>query len=230
MTTFTTGQMTALAEQAGFDKETAVIMGAIGQAESSGDSNAHNNDRSTGDNSYGLWQINMLPRTPASLGLKHNDELYMPKTNAAAAFKIYKSQGLNAWSTYKDGKYKKYLKDATADRGILEHLDAVDKANESGNGIDPLMALALIAEDFGKGALWISTPSNWLKVLYVIGGGAIVLAGIYNLTKDTAAGSAAKSVARNSAPVVKAAPNPSAMATAAKSVAKKAVSNAIKKG
>ncbi len=199
MTTLTAGQMTALAEKAGFNKNDAKIMGAIGMAESPGDPNAHNTNAKTGDNSYGLWQINMLgsmgPSRRKSFGISNNEELFNPSVNAKAAYKIYKSQGLGAWSTYKTGAYKDYLNGATADN--TADSSTTEQAGWT-DSIPGVSEVADVAEAVIKAGSWISTPSNWVRVLYVMGGGVIIVAGIAYLAKDTAiqsvAGSAIKSL------------------------------------
>ena len=88
-------------------------MAAIGLAESGGNPRAHNPNASTGDNSYGLMQINMLgamgPERRAAFGIQSNEELFDPLTNMKAAKKIFDSQGLGAWSVYKSGAYKQHL-------------------------------------------------------------------------------------------------------------------------
>jgi len=87
---------------------------AVAMAESGGHPMSHNPDASTGDNSYGLFQINMLgslgPARRAEFGLGSNDQLYDPLTNARIAFKM--SQGgtnWTPWSTYKTGAYQRFL-------------------------------------------------------------------------------------------------------------------------
>ena len=105
-----------LAFNQGFNDRDAVKLLAIALAESSGDPEAHNDDASTGDDSYGLWQINMLgdmgPERRAALGLISNDQLNDPTINAMAMRYIFKQQGFNAWSVYKSGKYREFLPDA----------------------------------------------------------------------------------------------------------------------
>lgn len=102
--------------KAGFTDGLAKTMWAIAMAESSGNPKAHNPDASTGDNSYGLWQINMLgdmgPERRKLFGISSNSALLDPYVNARAAMAIYRQQGLNAWSTYRHGTHKKYLADA----------------------------------------------------------------------------------------------------------------------
>jgi hypothetical protein len=104
-------QLIGLAKGAGFSQSDAVIMAAIAMAESGGDSNAHN--RKPPDNSYGLWQINMLgPLEKERLqlfGITNNEQLKDPVTNAHAAKIIKQRQGFGAWSVYKSGVYRSYL-------------------------------------------------------------------------------------------------------------------------
>jgi tape measure domain-containing protein len=110
------GQLKALALAAGFNDRDASIMAAIAMAESGGRSNAHNNNAATGDNSYGLWQVNMLgrmgPERRRSFGIGSNEALFDPAVNASAARKVFQSQGFGAWSVFKSGAYKQFLPQA----------------------------------------------------------------------------------------------------------------------
>jgi tape measure domain-containing protein len=113
-----TSKLVQLAKSAGFGANDAAIMAAIAMAESGGRSGAHNNNASTGDNSYGLWQINMLggmgPQRRRQFGIAENDALFDPATNANAARAVFGSQGFGAWSVYRSGAYKQYLPEAQA--------------------------------------------------------------------------------------------------------------------
>lgn len=116
--TFTKDQLRQLAIDAGFSPEEAEIMAKIALAESSGNSNALNPNVSTGDESYGLWQINMLgnlgPARRQQFGISDNSQLYDPATNAAAAFAVYQERksfagdGFTAWSVYNSGAHLRY--------------------------------------------------------------------------------------------------------------------------
>ena len=112
------GQMEALMREGGFSPEISPIMAAIGLAESGGNPYAHNPNASTGDNSYGLLQVNMLgrmgPERRREFGITSNQALFDPLTNVRAAKKIYDSQGLNAWSVFRSGKYKEHLPTSTS--------------------------------------------------------------------------------------------------------------------
>jgi hypothetical protein len=52
--------------------------------------------------SLSLFQVRILP------GREHCDTTD-PQVNVACAYAIYKGQGLNAWTVYKTGAYRKYL-------------------------------------------------------------------------------------------------------------------------
>lgn len=115
------GTLVGLAKGAGFQGPSAAIMAAIAMAESRGRSDAHNPNRATGDNSYGLWQINMIdrmgPERRRAFGIANNEALFDPATNAMAARQVYQSQGFGAWSVYRSGAYKSFLPAAQAAMG-----------------------------------------------------------------------------------------------------------------
>lgn len=113
MSVLTPFQIADYARKAGFPEEKIRTMTAIAMAESGGKAKAHNPNASTGDNSFGLFQINMLggmgPERRKAFGINSNEQLFDPGINAKAAKSIFDSQGLNAWSVYRSGKYKDYL-------------------------------------------------------------------------------------------------------------------------
>lgn len=101
-------QVKSLALNSGFTDAQSDIVVKIARGESSFDPKAHNPDASTGDNSYGLMQINMLgdmgPERRRLFGIQSNEELKDPQTNMDAAFKIFQSQGFPAWTVYRNLK------------------------------------------------------------------------------------------------------------------------------
>jgi len=109
-------KLTQLARSVGMPDDKIPTMVAIALAESAGKTDAHN--PVPPDNSYGLWQINMIgnlgPARRKEYGLKSNEELKDPRTNAKAALAVLKSQGLSAWSVYTSGSYKQYIGRAKA--------------------------------------------------------------------------------------------------------------------
>lgn len=108
----------AVAKAAGLSDKEARTLTAIALAESAG--HANNRNFAYPDLSYGLWQINMLDEPGyklgesrrKKLGITSNEELYDPAVNARAMAMILRSQGLSAWSVYKNGSYQKFLRAA----------------------------------------------------------------------------------------------------------------------
>lgn len=122
-------QLVGLSQQVGFKGDNAAIAAAVAMAESGGRSDAHNDDskkppaKRTGDNSYGLWQINMIepplgPQLGAprrkEFGISKNEELFNPITNGKAALKISGGSNFSAWTTYKNGAHLPHLPAARA--------------------------------------------------------------------------------------------------------------------
>jgi hypothetical protein len=103
---------------AGFRSDRLVQAFAVAKAESSGRTKAYNPpSNKTGDDSYGIFQINMIgnlgPDRRERYQLERNEDLFDPARNAEVAFKMSnKGKDWGAWTTYTSGKYKQYVKDA----------------------------------------------------------------------------------------------------------------------
>jgi len=114
--TTSTKDLIRLGMSQGLDPEKAIVMAAIALGESGGRPGAHNPNRSTGDNSFGLWQINMIdklgPERARALGIKDYEQLKDPNVNARGMKMILASQGLNAWSVFRSGTHRQYLPEA----------------------------------------------------------------------------------------------------------------------
>ncbi|WP_322760989.1 peptidoglycan-binding protein [Frankia sp. Cr2] len=95
---------------------------AVALAESGGNATAHN---SNGEDSRGLWQINMR----AHAGWVGGADLFDPAINARAAKRVCDIQGIGAWSTYTNGSYRLYLGRAAA--------AATDASGEGATSIYP---------------------------------------------------------------------------------------------
>lgn len=99
-----------LAQDAGFNKLDSQTAAAVALAESSGDPTKHNTKPP--DDSYGLWQINMAGTLGATrrkqFGITSDAQLLDPKTNAHAAWVVFKNAGykFNPWTTFTSGAYK----------------------------------------------------------------------------------------------------------------------------
>jgi len=112
-------ELVDLLSAVGFEGKALKVAYAVAKKESNGRPLAHNGDVSTGDNSYGVFQINML----GSLGedrrekfdLKTNKDLFDPVTNAEITF--YMTNGGEDWSSWKvhpgqtnGARYESFLK------------------------------------------------------------------------------------------------------------------------
>lgn len=172
-------ELVSLAKGAGFNQQESVTMAAIAMAESTGDPKAHNTKGR--DNSYGLWQINMLGRMGPSrrkqLGIDSNEQLKDPKINARAAYMVYKQQGFNAWSVYKSGAYQRFMGGATANAGVaptfISNAAPASTSSAGGSVTTPQAALSGILGAAGINMSNMSTPSIAGTPSGIMGGGAM---------------------------------------------------------
>lgn len=113
-TSLTDTELQELLTLVGFKGSALKTAWAVAKKESNGRPLAHNKNANTGDNSYGIFQINML----GSLGedrrerfsLVTNTDLFNPVKNAQIAFHM--TRGGEDWSswTYLEGKrFKQFL-------------------------------------------------------------------------------------------------------------------------
>lgn len=102
------------AHGAGFSSDGAIVMAAIATAESSRDLHVVNDTASTGDYSVGAWQINYYGSLRAGRVKEFGTPGHLARSGvngqAHAAYVVWQQQGFDAWSTYKSGEYKQYLK------------------------------------------------------------------------------------------------------------------------
>lgn len=187
----TQADIVVLAEKHGLSGPNARIAAAIAMAESGGNPNAHN--AKPPDDSYGLWQINMIgglgPARRKQLGLSSNDQLYDPDTNAEAMKLISQDGGnFNPWSTYTNGAYRPWLDN---------HLIQTDGPGpDSGGGLlgkisNPIDSVKALVDVANKTAAWVSNSENWVRVGYVVGGSVIAIAGLVMIVSSTKTGKAA---------------------------------------
>lgn len=106
-----------LLQSVGFKDHALDVAVGVAMGESSANALSHNTRHvgNEGDNSFGLFQINMLgnlgPSRAKKFGIKMYSDLFDPKTNAKAAWEI-SNHGKNwgAWSAYTNGSYKQHMK------------------------------------------------------------------------------------------------------------------------
>lgn len=96
-------QLAHLLSVVGFEGQDLKEAWAIAKKESNGRPLAHNGNRNTGDNSYGMFQINMLGELGVDrreqFGLGSNAELLNPVVNAKIAYHM--SNGGKDWTAWK---------------------------------------------------------------------------------------------------------------------------------
>ena len=95
-------QLAELLSAVGFTGQDLVEAWAVAKKETHGNPLAHNGNRKTGDNSYGMFQINMLGGMGADrreqFGLRSNADLLNPVVNAKVAYHMSnKGKDWSAW-------------------------------------------------------------------------------------------------------------------------------------
>jgi hypothetical protein len=170
MTVLSDVQIANYARSAGLSGEAVAVAVAVALAESGGNPNAHN--PIPPDNSYGLWQINMIgslgPARRSMLGIASNDALYDPGVNARA-MAILSNHGANwhPWTTYTTGRYLFYLSRGRA------------AATGAGGGTSGTQTVGLGSDlsAIGRFFQMLTDPGTWKRVgLAVVGGWLIVMA------------------------------------------------------
>jgi hypothetical protein len=105
-------QLVKTLHDAGFRGNALRTAYGIAMRESGGRPDAYNGNTGTGDQSYGMFQINMLgsmgPARRRQFGLKKNEDLFDAVTNARAAFQMSKGgKDFGAWgigpNAYREG-------------------------------------------------------------------------------------------------------------------------------
>lgn len=181
-----------LAKSAGLGDSQAKMAAAIAMVESGGDPNAHN--AKPPDDSYGLWQINMLgsmgPARRKQLGISDNSQLYDPQINAKAMVLISSNGGnFHPWSTYTSGAAQRYM-----DTHLIQTTGTDPNKPGGGSWVDkilpgsPVSTAETFAQGFNKVGAWVSNSENWVRVGYVAGGAVIIIVGLAMVLGDTKAG------------------------------------------
>jgi hypothetical protein len=151
-------------KKAGFSGQGMAMAYAIAMAESGGRAGAHNGNAGTGDNSYGLFQINMLggmgPERRKRYGLSSNEALYDALTNARVAYKMSNGgKNWGPWSTYKTGAYRQYYGGSSA------QVSAYSATSTGGTGTVAALDPDTLAAEYGLSSALINS-SRELKSLF----------------------------------------------------------------
>lgn len=172
---------------------------AIALAESGGDIHSENHN-TNGTVDKGLWQVNSVHGFPG--------DLFDPKYNLLAACSVYKSQGFNAWSTYKNGAYRQFIPEA--EKGLGEfHRQTGGKVGPHGELLGGQEGAESLLEPFGgkhsegaaEGAVkaagtalswttdlakvlgFLTHSSSWLRIGKVVIGSALLIIALDQLSK-----------------------------------------------
>lgn len=179
-------QLMGLWINAGGSAGSAPVAAAIALAESGGNPTSHN--PRPPDDSYGLWQINMLgsmgPARRQQYGLKSNTDLYDPATNARVAV-IMSNKGANfrPWSTFTSGAYRKFV-----NGGVAPDLNAPTPqggVGDDGSGADGGVVQAGLGDDIAD---LLANVGNWLYMLAIMAaGGLVMIAGLIIIARHSSA-------------------------------------------
>lgn len=157
---------------------------AIAWAESEGNAVAHNDNYKRGgrDDSYGLWQINMLgsmgPRRRALFGIQEDQDLFDPRTNARAMVKLWVNKGrsFRDWTTYNLGTYKLYMAQAR---------EAVKNKKPFATGQGEVVTTNFLTDfiDMVFGTLFDFLKQGFLRIAGFVGGAALIIGAIVLVAK-----------------------------------------------
>lgn len=193
MTKISDSQIAGYAKAAGVSGDNLAIAVAIALAESGGNTTSHN--AIPPDNSYGLWQINMLgslgPARRSEFGISSNDALYDPAVNARAMIKI-SGGGTNwkPWTTYTSGKYRVFLA-----RGKV----AAGNPGTAGGVQTTPVGLGDTFDNLGKAWSTLTSAHTYVRVGLFLAGFILLIIAIFKLTGDNKLSETTKAFAKTAA-------------------------------
>lgn len=155
----TVDQVARVAYAAGWRGEDLATAIAIAYRESGFDPQAHN--AKPPDNSYGLWQLNMLnalgPARRAQWGLSTNEDLFDPATNARAAYALWRQAGWRPWTTYRSNAATAYLPVAREAAKRVEATGGAGGSSTDGPVVTPVGLQSLV------------DPAAWRRAALTLG-------------------------------------------------------------
>lgn len=185
----------------------APVMAAVSIAESGGRTDAHNYNPATGDDSYGLWQINYYGSLLSGRTQRYGAPQQLvadPNLQARAALSLAgNGSGLSNWTTYTSGAYKAPLQ---ANVSGLSGTGGGTGAGELAAGPNIQLAADEVAPgpDFNKNATdtteghWVIGPGPFqieiqratfrkaCSAVVLVGGAAVALVGVGLVVKTAA--------------------------------------------
>lgn len=185
------------AKAAGFPDDQLVTAVAIAYAESSFNAAAVAHEPN-GTYSYGLWQINSVHGYPE---LAAGGPWQQPNVNAQLAKRVFDKQGWGAWSTFSPSDPVGYARYTAARPAAVGYVAAAVGAKAAAAGAldTPGAVAAGIADDAGAALTvaaeiakeplsvlrWLTRPDTWVRIAYVVAGGALVVGGVWLLINST---------------------------------------------
>lgn len=190
MAHYTIAQLTQAAYNAGFRGTSLVTAVAISLAENRQQDSHAVNHNPNGTVDRGAWQINSA----------HNfaGNPYNLQTNANQAYRVYRSQGFTAWTTYNNGEFRMFQNQALKTAAAGHHFNTGGKptisnlagtaGNAALNAFDPLnpidQALHIPgsniisdAQAVPKLAAHLLSPSFWRSVGIIAGATLLIIFG-----------------------------------------------------
>ncbi len=176
--------------KAGGTAEDAPVAAAIAMGESGGNPTSHNSKPP--DDSYGLWQINMLgaagPERMQRWGLTSYSQLFDPLTNAKAAVSLKNGRGnWEDWTVFLTGAWRDYYQG-----GVPPNLNVSGAGGTADSGDGAANVGFPTVDDLTKN-LWASIVliGNYVYFLLIVGGGlALLFIGFMLLVRETSGGQA----------------------------------------
>ena len=196
MATVPITQIAGAAKAAGFTGPDLVIAVAVAEGESSGQADQATPERD-GSTSYGLWQINSVHKDVLAMGSWAD-----PATNARMARTVWQRSGWKAWGAYNNQSYARSL--AAAQQAVGNAAtpavpvgdpdpfgDAWGNLGAPGSTLqlpfslggimDPGSAIADLVKLLElpiKALAFVMDPGNWVRIIKVMIGGGLILAGL----------------------------------------------------
>lgn len=181
MPTLTPAQIAAYASSAGLSGTALEIAVAIALGESGGKTDAVGDtalQNATWGPSIGLWQIRSLRAQSGTGQSRDASRLKDPKFNAQSMMEI-SGGGKNwkPWSVYTSGAYIRHLDAArkaakSAPNGGSKSDDKAANPPATAGGLDGIA-------QFGNA---LTDPNTWHRVMYVVGGGLLIIIALMQMT------------------------------------------------
>lgn len=179
------------AKTAGLSGQAVAVAVAVALAESGGNTQDHN--VIPPDNSYGLWQINMLgdmgPERRARYGLRSNEDLYDPAINARVMAGISNvGRDWSAWTTYTRGTYRLYLNRGNAVAGTATLQPNTSQAIPIGSQSTLESTIRFLR--------LLSMPGTWVRIGLLTIGAGLVFFGLLKITGNNELSSTTKGLVK----------------------------------